>query len=70
MWFGFGLIFLSYEIALVIFAERDIKFAIRVALSLSSLCVSQTKKKHFTAISTKIIEMAIKMFLFTKSMEK
>lgn len=47
MWFGFGLIFLSYEIALVIFAERDIKFAIRVALSLSSLCVSQTKKKAF-----------------------
>lgn len=47
MWFGFGLIFLSYEIALVIFAERDIKFASHVALSLSSLCVSQTKKKAF-----------------------
>lgn len=48
--------FLSYEIALVIFAEQDIKFAIYVALSLSSVFHRQKKKKHFTAIFTSIID--------------
>lgn len=58
--------FFSYEIALVIVAEGDIKFPICVALSLSSVFHKKTPppnqkttktKRHFTAISTRIISV-------------
>lgn len=69
MCFGFDFFF-SYEIALVIFAEGDIKLAIYVALSLSFDLTKKKKKKHFRAISNNIIDMAIRMFLYIKSTEE